>query len=931
MGRKLSKLPKNNNELTRWDIHLTEQDRIKMLKQREKEEIEKQAVKRKNTKSYIVYAKRAKTSVSEEIYKEPSDEEVVIAAEVQRKQAEAEEEDESRRINGMTGEDPDRALESLDKVLVRETKCKSHKVREKSNKSKKSLESESSSDSVRMEKIINVSSVPLSANKEKTVLETVDSVRSKKSRILSEKTFLETIESDKIKKHSVKNNAETISLTNISDLSIMDLEKNLVTSTPKEVRKISKNTDKLINNSLQSQRELKNFKVDSLNKENVTDNKETVHKSKLKVRNINELKEKDVCVDNITINSSSNKESSSLESQNLHKSNGKLSQDSLINKLESKRKSSESLVIDVSDDTLIMSSDNEENEKVSEKQAEDIIVIKDKLLELNKLRIMRDKALNDILELNNQTISLRNKEKLDEFTSKIRDILREIGEKQISAKKDDKIADKKKLLENSVKTIENRLSERNSSESSIKTASKSVKTDRNTEEKNNAMIKNSETINRIVSEHTECRGRSDVMESGPKGINQYGGLSVSREKCCDVNNVNKTKVSCKMDYKEQIKKLNEEESALLRRIDKRIRMQGILKKQQQRINMLRRLAGEDEEDTFPTPMEVEKISKKESDKSAEVSRKVFLALQAVNAEGTFCKKVTIKDNENKDTCDINVIVTVKRVQQSANTVKPVKINLTIEDGAMNGEISFVEDKNEIIPQSLDKVIHKFKRSSSSTNKGKENVPIKAKPKIVSDVRISLPRLELNEGHKYSRRSEVSVQKKETVSATKTKSDNENVDKEIAKLQEMLSRAQRKRDSTSYRDTNNDNNDSINGGDLEKGLPRNKKSRRSPLARVLKPVVSANLTDMLPANMDAMEEGMEVPMASQAMEEPEVKEQPESSEQPKASEEPVALEEEPEVPEEVDSQAIDVDDIGEETAPDEDGTGQQSAVVLKYKV
>ncbi|CAL1671641.1 unnamed protein product [Lasius platythorax] len=82
--------------------------------------------------------------------------------------------------------------------------------------------------------------------------------------------------------------------------------------------------------------------------------------------------------------------------------------------------------------------------------------------------------------------------------------------------------------------------------------------------------------------------------------------------------------------------------------------------------------------------------------------------------------------------------------------------------------------------------------------------------------------------------------------------------------------------------------------------------------------------MLPANMDAMEEGAEVPMASEAMEEPEVRKQPEASEQPKASEEP-------EVPEELNNQAIDVDNIGEETTPDEDGTKQQSAVVLKYKV
>ncbi|KMQ93588.1 hypothetical protein RF55_6308 [Lasius niger] len=109
MGRKLSKLPKGNSELTRWDIHLTEQDRKKMLKQREKEEEEQKAVKRKSTKSYIVYSKRAKISVCENIPNNPSDEDVVITAEDRRKRPEAEEKDESRRINGTTGEDSDKA------------------------------------------------------------------------------------------------------------------------------------------------------------------------------------------------------------------------------------------------------------------------------------------------------------------------------------------------------------------------------------------------------------------------------------------------------------------------------------------------------------------------------------------------------------------------------------------------------------------------------------------------------------------------------------------------------------------------------------------------------------------------------------------------------------------------------------------------------
>ncbi|CAL1672198.1 unnamed protein product [Lasius platythorax] len=91
------------------------------------------------------------------------------------------------------------------------------------------------------------------------------------------------------------------------------------------------------------------------------------------------------------------------------------------------------------------------------------------------------------------------------------------------------------------------------------------------------------------------------------------------------------------------------------------------------------------------------------------------------------------------------------------------------------------------------------------------------------------------------------------------------------------------------------------------------------------MVSANRTSMIPANVDAREEVVEVPMASPAPKEPEAREEPE------ALEEPEAPEEEPEVPKEVTSQATDDNDAGEQTAPDEGGTQQQSAVVLKYVV
>ncbi|CAL1671595.1 unnamed protein product [Lasius platythorax] len=210
---------------------------------------------------------------------------------------EAEEEDEFRRVNRTAGEDPDRASNSLDKVEVREVKCKSHKVRENVNKSQKSRKSESSSDSEQRVKLIDISNVPLSTNKGKTFLETLKSVRDKNNSVLSEKTIVETIESDRIKKNSAINNVNVIDLIDISDLSTIDIEENLITSTPKEVPKSSRKINNLTNNNSQYQREFKSSEIKSINSKNVAENKGTAHKNQFRVRNINELKEKNCSKD----------------------------------------------------------------------------------------------------------------------------------------------------------------------------------------------------------------------------------------------------------------------------------------------------------------------------------------------------------------------------------------------------------------------------------------------------------------------------------------------------------------------------------------------------------------------------------------------------------------------------------------------------------
>ncbi|KMQ87784.1 hypothetical protein RF55_5358 [Lasius niger] len=360
------------------------------------------------------------------------------------------------------------------------------------------------------------------------------------------------------------------------------------------------------------------------------------------------------------------------------------------------------------------------------------------------------------------------------------------------------------------------------------------------------------------------------MENGPKDRIQYGGSAVTSKSLREVISSSQSELRRKMDYREQIRKLREEENSLLQRIEKRIRMQGIIKKQQARINMLRRLAGEEEEETIPTPVEIEEISRRENNRAAEVSRKVFFAIQAVNTEGTFCKKATIKDSDNKSECDVNVIVSIKRAKTDNSTVRPIKIDLTIKDNAMRGDIIFLDNKEETVPCDLKEVIAKLNKSSSS--KDKENQPTSAKPKILSDVRICIPRVKVDNKANYSQRRNTSVKQRKPLnrgkSATKTKQEEKDMDAEIAQLKEMLSRAQRKRSSTSYRENSGGDSDPNDNDDSMKGLPRNWKSRRSPLAGVLKPVVSANYDSMIPADINTVEAEMELPESSQSQTEPE---------------------------------------------------------------
>lgn len=91
-----------------------------------------------------------------------------------------------------------------------------------------------------------------------------------------------------------------------------------------------------------------------------------------------------------------------------------------------------------------------------------------------------------------------------------------------------------------------------------------------------------------------------------------------------------------------------------------------MKRQQERICMLRRLAGEEEFETSPTAAEVDELVSIEEERTANASKTLFLALQAVSMDRTYHRKTTVKDKDGESEYDLDIVVTVKKVKQSAS-------------------------------------------------------------------------------------------------------------------------------------------------------------------------------------------------------------------------------------------------------------------------
>ncbi|KMQ84866.1 hypothetical protein RF55_16988, partial [Lasius niger] len=307
-----------------------------------------------------------------------------------------------------------------------------------------------------------------------------------------------------------------------------------------------------------------------------------------------------------------------------------------------------------------------------------------------------------------------------------------------------------------------------------------------------------------------------------------------------------------MDFAEEMKKMQEEEEVLLRRIERRIKWQTVLRKQKERLNMLRNLAGNEKCEVPPSKREIERLVEREQRRDEQASKTLFLSLQAKNLERSFYQQAKVIDNDGGTECDVEVIVSVKNVKKNKDMINPISINLIVNDNSMDGNVQFTEQKNNSdIPKSLDKVIEYFMPKSTSTKKDdKKDEQRKVKPRVTSDVRVSLPRIKINKEQKQRVAKSSESYAKAKTSATES-------DKEIARLKELLNKAQRKRYSASSKTNENDSNtsdniDSDSNNGVSKELPRSKKSRRSSLAGVMKPEASTNLLTLDPREEPEME-------------------------------------------------------------------------------
>ncbi|KMQ88181.1 retrovirus-related pol polyprotein from transposon [Lasius niger] len=331
----------------------------------------------------------------------------------------------------------------------------------------------------------------------------------------------------------------------------------------------------------------------------------------------------------------------------------------------------------------------------------------------------------------------------------------------------------------------------------------------------------------VCCERSFSRGRIGTdprdIRTGQQLEDQVGRLKRQRVTAADTVSEESSISNDEMLSKEEAEAMDQRENELVQRIANKIKIDAIRRRREERIQMLERLLSEEAEELKNISTEqISELIVRENERSREISKSIYDALNAENLQKTFFERNTLRDDEGKPAHEVTTIVTIRNVDVIGAKAKPIYLNMTFDGNQVWGDIGYVN--NQQLTQSAEEP-SKVQHLENNNNNSKVTNKEKAKPRIIADVKIRSP---------DTNKQQIPMsQTIETNPNLKTDSNEDEVP-----LDKRMTQLDQKRVQTYKRKRTSD--DSDHSGHSEKELRRPSKSRQSPLAGAMKPVASPSV-------------------------------------------------------------------------------------------
>ncbi|KMQ89852.1 s68306 pol retrotransposon woot [Lasius niger] len=225
-----------------------------------------------------------------------------------------------------------------------------------------------------------------------------------------------------------------------------------------------------------------------------------------------------------------------------------------------------------------------------------------------------------------------------------------------------------------------------------------------------------------------------LVRNGLKGKIQDGSVTTKRVTSCTNNSEffkENSENKEKMLSQEKWDKLYEEEDELVKRILAEVKLRATEAKCLQRIQMLRSLAEQEDDQTRPSMQEIDKTVEREDRRTKEIFQKILTAVAAENMCRVFFDKSRLENEEGSPEHEVMTIVAIRNLKQTPDAIKPINVNVTIEGNNMTKNVMYVKEGDLVIPGELGEV------SKEELKEITEEKQASKKPRIISDVEIKL--------------------------------------------------------------------------------------------------------------------------------------------------------------------------------------------------